>query len=169
MRCSTTILARGPLARPRCIPQVWRSSALSLLAPVKRPPFHPFRWGVPAPPETHPDHRDRRWSATKGICRPWNPASGAFAPLNPRPWTYAALEPAPCFRAWRRPKRLRALLHASQKASAAFQFTTAIPSAASETESLRVSPGSSLDCRNMPFPNLSGDKAADWRFRIWLN
>ena len=92
------------------VPQSWQGR------PAARLPLHPSRpvmllgieprriietsavssrsgGGVPAPPETHPDQRVRRWTTTSVIA------------AGPQPRAGGAPGPPPCFRAWRRPER----------------------------------------------------------------
>jgi hypothetical protein len=79
-------LGKGAAARPRCIPHAGGApSASSLIAPQKRPPFHPLRRSVPAPPETHPDQALRRWTTTRRRLRsPLDPIDQRrLPPLEP--------------------------------------------------------------------------------------
>lgn len=82
MRCSTAILARGPLRAPVASPTPGASSASSLLSTANRAPVH-RAWGrafVPAPQDPTQTNVCR-WIAP-GRVPPMDPASGAFAPLN---------------------------------------------------------------------------------------
>ena len=91
VRCSTAILARGPLARPRCIPQAVAHPRHRACCTIETPAVSSRLWkGVPAPPQD-PTQTNvvAAGPATDGVCRP-GPCTDAV-------------------RAWRRPREPSAL------------------------------------------------------------
>lgn len=85
------ILARGPATRPRCIPPVQRLAVGSPVGGAAVLPDTPWPMGVPAPwnpasPERPTlrrlDARQavRRWTTTRGVCRPGPGIRGFRAP-----------------------------------------------------------------------------------------
>lgn len=88
-------LGKGAAARPRCIPHAGGApSASSLIAPQKRPPFHPFRRRRSCPSRNPPrpsasplDHDQEETSLSPGPHRP--KACAALGTLHQahRTWT----------------------------------------------------------------------------------